>query len=675
MMGALLAGLALGAIYGLAATGIVMTYVSAGVMNLGYAALAYFVARFYYYLHIQQGWGIPEAAVLSIVIVGPLMGVVLWLALFRFIRLASQLIKIVVTIGLSVCISPIAILLFGNKPIVTPPGLAPEPVHVFHVLGTTVTLDQLIVYACVIVVVAGGAAVMAWTNLGLTVRAVVDSDAMASLSGVNPSKVAMGVWAVSTFIAGLSGVLVAPLIGLDIDAFTVLIAAAFAAVVAAEFTHVGRALLGGLLMGVVTGLIQYYLPPSSTFTADVVPSIPFAFIFLFLAYAVIRRGHLRETTARGGPLDVAIAPQGGSEVALARAASVLAGSGTSRRSIAIPVIGVAIVAILPAVLHGVWLAQVGLGLAYAIVFLSWTVVAGEGGMIWLCQISFAGIGAYVTAELATKHGWPVLAAMVAGGLVCAVVGTIIGALTVRLGELYVAMATLAFGVLVATLVLQVPSLDNFGLGISLGRPSFAEGSRGFGWFALGVFCVMSLLVANVRRSTFGMAMSAARWSDSAARMSGIRVVSVKVGLSAIAAFIAGLGGGVLACYMGGALPSEYDAFSGLIWLAVLVTVGIRSNGAALVAGLMFSFVPEIVTAYLPTAWGEVPPALFGLGAILVARNPEGTVAMHARQLEWILTRHHAASPTDLLIGQGMLSMADADIAVTLGASDPTATGR
>jgi branched-chain amino acid transport system permease protein len=172
----------------------------------------------------------------------------------------------------------------------------------------------------------------------------------------------------------------------------------------------------------------------------------------------------------------------------------------------------------------------------------------------------------------------------------------------------------------------------------------------FGWFALAVFCVLSLLVANVRRSTFGMAISAARWSDPGARMTGVKVVTVKVGLSAIAAFIAGIGGGLLASYMGGAVPAEYDTFAGLIWLAVLVTVGIRSNGAALVAGLMFSFVPELFLSFLPTKWGEVPPALFGLGAILVARNPEGTVAAHARQLEWLLTRHRSETPTAVLVG-------------------------
>lgn len=94
MIAALLAGLALGGVYALAASGIVMSYISSGILNFAFAAEAYFIARLYYYLHIQQGWGIAPAAVLSVLVVAPVLGVVLWAVLFRFLRLASSLIKI-----------------------------------------------------------------------------------------------------------------------------------------------------------------------------------------------------------------------------------------------------------------------------------------------------------------------------------------------------------------------------------------------------------------------------------------------------------------------------------------------------------------------------------------------------------------------------------------------------
>ena len=80
---------------------------------------------------------------------------------------------------------------------------------------TAVTLDQVIAYVCVLAIVVVGALILRFTEAGLSVRAMVDSEAMTSLSGSNPSRIAAGVWMVSTFLAGLAGILAAPVIGLD----------------------------------------------------------------------------------------------------------------------------------------------------------------------------------------------------------------------------------------------------------------------------------------------------------------------------------------------------------------------------------------------------------------------------------------------------------------------------
>ena len=61
-------------------------------------------------------------------------------------------------------------------------------------------------------------------------------------------------------------------------------------------------------------------------------------------------------------------------------------------------------------MSGYWVGLFAAAFAYGIIFLSWTIVTGEGGMLWLCQITFAGVGALTTAQLANHYGWPVLAA-------------------------------------------------------------------------------------------------------------------------------------------------------------------------------------------------------------------------------------------------------------------------
>ena len=150
MLEFVIAGLVLGGIYAIASAGLVITYTASGILNFSFGALAYFIARFYYYLHTQQNWGILPAAVVSIGVAAPLIGVFLYGVLFRYLRFTSPLIKVVATVGLLVSIPSVATVIFGNTAISLAPGLAPEPVRVFQFLGVPVTLDQIIVYGFVV---------------------------------------------------------------------------------------------------------------------------------------------------------------------------------------------------------------------------------------------------------------------------------------------------------------------------------------------------------------------------------------------------------------------------------------------------------------------------------------------------------------------------------------------
>ena len=143
---------------------------------------------------------------------------------------------------------------------------------------------------------------------------------------------------------------------------------------------------------------------------------------------------------------------------------------------------------------------------------------------------------------------------------------------------------------------------------------------------------------NLRRSTSGLALNAVRWTEPGSKTLGISVLQMKVLVAGLAAFVAGIGGAMLALSFGVALSANYATLVGVLWLAVLVTLGIRSNVAALFAGISSTILPELALVYLPKAWGNVPPVLFGLGAVAVAKYPEGTLAMQARQVRWVRTK-------------------------------------
>jgi branched-chain amino acid transport system permease protein len=634
-----IAGLVLGGIYAIAASGLVVTYQSAGILNFAFGALAYFIARMYYYLNTQHHWNIAAAGVLCILVAGPAIGVFLYFALFQYLRLSTTLVKIVATLGLSVTLPPLATVIFGNVTIIKAPGLAPQPVKVFKVDGVPVTMDQIIVYACVILIVVVGAIVLRYTDVGLRVRAMVDSPAMTSLSGSNPTSVSVGVWAVSVTLAGLVGILAAPIIGLDPGTDTLLMAAAFAAVIAAQLRNLPVAVIVGLLMGVAGGLVTKYLPPASSFTTAVIPSIPFAVTVIFLVYFLIRRGSINEESGVGGALDRAIAVNG----------DVLAedpNKDTSRSlGYAPSIVGVIIVALLPLFLHAFWVTQVALGVAYAVVLLGYSLVVGEGGMVWLCMVTFAGVGAMTAAQLATVHGWPILAAMLVGGIFALIIGAAIGMLTIRLGDLYVALVTLTFGLLMDNLVFSRNTFLQQGLGVTLNKPSFVRTDKAFVYFGLVVFCLVSVFIVNLRRSTTGMALTGVRTSEAASKTLGVSIFQMKVIIAALGALVAGIGGSLLAMeQQATALPANFATLLGVIWLAVLVTQGIRSNMAALIAGLAFTVFPALVQAHLAPKWGNIPPILFGLGAIALAKNPDGVLVMQARQIRSLLSRIRRPRP-------------------------------
>jgi len=636
----IIAGLVLGSIYALAASGLVITYVSTGILNFAFGSLAYFIARLYYHLHVEKDWEILPAAVVCLVVVAPLLGLFLYVTIFQFLRLSSQLIKVVVTIGLSVTIPPISNIIFGNVEIFLAPGLAPQPVAVYTVFDTAVTLDQIITYGSLLAIVIAGALVLRFTEAGLSVRAMVDSEAMTSLSGSNPTRIAAGVWMVSTFLAGLAGILGAPIIGLDAGKFTLLIAAAFAAVIAARLRSLPIAVIVALLMGIAGSLVQYWLPPDSEFLANVIPSIPFAFIVISLVYNIIRSGRVSEDEGVGGALDRAITPSGGSRLA----ASADAADPFPRLNFVFPIVIFAIVLVMPLILRPYWLGLLGQAAALGVVFLAYTLVTGEGGMLWLCQITFAGVGAIATAQLATDSGWPLLLAVVTGGVVAAVIGIVLGLLTIRLGNLYVALVTLTFGLLMETLVFTRDQFANQGAGVAVARPEFASDDRAFTYLVLGVFAILAILIVNLRRSTTGLALNAVRWSETASRTMGLSVLQMKVLISALAAFVAGVGGGLFAAQQKQAVPTQYATLAGLAWLAVLVTFGVRSNIAALLAAIGFVITPALFSTYLTSTWAQLPVFLFGVGAILLAKNPEGTVHMQAMQFQTLLRKLGGARP-------------------------------
>lgn len=612
----------LGGVYAISAVGLVMTYVSSKVLNFAHGAIAFFVAMAFYEMHSRWHWPLPVAAFVSIGVLSPALGLVLWVVLARNLARVSSVVMLVTTVGLYVAFTPLTFMVFGDQPIFEPAGLAGSKVSVFHPLGVAINANQVIVLFGTVVIGLGLVVLLRWTTAGLLIRAVVDSPSLSSLSGTDPRLVGAASWALGCFLAGLSGVLLTPLLGLDPASFTLLVVASLAAVVAARLGSLPLAFGGAILLGILQELSVKYAPSSGVLSAGIRPSLPFILMIVFLlGYQSFGRGRAvaaHRAVTRASTVDE---PETAAWV----------------RPVGFAVI-VAIVVAVSFMLPNFWVGIVGSGVCLAIALLSYAVVTGQAGIISLCQISFAGIGAITTAQLATDNHWPALLALLAGGLVAVPVALLVAVLAVRLGDLYVALATLGFALLMDNLVFPINHFDQQGAGKFVDRPVLGpihfDGDRSFLYLALAVFVLLSLLVRNLRRSSTGMTLVAVRSSETGVSTLGLSVVRAKLVAFGVSGFVAGIGGGMLAFYTLRARPASFDTLTGIVWLAVVVTLGVRTSVGPLLAGIVFVVFPELIsTWHLPHWAGQLPPLLFGLGAIGLAREPRGAVAQTSDQ--WI----------------------------------------
>ncbi|MYN13603.1 branched-chain amino acid ABC transporter permease [Pusillimonas sp. TS35] len=193
---------------------------------------------------------------------------------------------------------------------------------------------------------------------------------------------------------------------------------------------------------------------------------------------------------------------------------------------------------------------------------SFNLVFGYTGMLSFGHAAFFGVGAYATAMLLQSWQWPLLACLVASVAAGAVLALIIGFFSVRLNEVYFAMLTLAFGMMVFGVVHQWRSVTNGSDGIA----GFTVGSLGLGMdLALGnpsvyyhVVLVLVVLAAAVLyricRSSFGLILRAIRQNPERVAFCGVNVRAYRLAAFTIAGAFAGLAGGLMAPFLRIASP-------------------------------------------------------------------------------------------------------------------------
>jgi branched-chain amino acid transport system permease protein len=254
--------------------------------------------------------------------------------------------------------------------------------------------------------------------------------------------------------------------------------------------------------------------------------------------------------------------------------------------------------------------------------LSLVLLVGYGGQVSLCQMSFAGVGAFAMAKWG---GDGTIFGILLAGALTAAVGGLVALPSLRLQGLYLALSTMAFALFMQTMFFpQEQVFGNFG-SLKVGRldlPGISfDGERAYFVLLALMFALFGVFVLWVRRSTFGRILAAMRDSPVACATLGLSLTRTKLAVFMIAAAMAGIGGALLGGLKTTAGSTDFLMIQSLPLLLLAVIGGITSVGGALLGGMLFAL-PTLV----PQAWTWVGDLQFlwtGIAAVTIGRNPNG----------------------------------------------------
>lgn len=595
-------GIASGAIYSLAALGLVLTYKTSGVFNFAIGAQAAASAYVFYSLRIQAGLPWPIAALLTVLTVG-LLGSLLLERVAYWLGGGTAIMQVVASVGMLVALQAGLTGAYGYATISFKAFL---PTNGFQVGGVTILVSQMIVFALALATTVALTVYFRTTRLGVAMEAVVDDPSLLSLMATDPVRVRRVAWAIASSFVSMSGMLVAPILGIDVNAMLLLYVTAFGAAAAASFTSIPRTFVWSIVIGVIANVTSAELGTSSNrVVASLYNQVPF--LVLVVALLVIPRRKLVArglSTARTIPPIRSFSPRVN---ATGAAAAILLG------------------ALVPFLVPSYHVNQYSSGLAFTIIFASLGLLVWMSGQISLCQMAFASVGATTFAH-AQSAGLPWAGALLVAVLAAIPVGAVVSIPSFRLSGIYLAVATFGFGLLFQNLLYTTDIMFGQFNSVRAIRP-VAGGdelsNRGYYYLTLAFAVAVAALIIAVRRSRLGKLLRAVSECPAALEAHGVDVRQTRLIVFCMSGALAALGGALVAGVTGSAggdATGPFGFFNSLAMIAVLAFCGRRP----LVSPVLAAFIFEVAKIYPPltnSTVAEYQGVGFGLLALGVAVLP------------------------------------------------------
>ena len=589
-------GLVSGSVYGLAGTGLVLTYKTSGIFNFAYGSVAAVGVFIFYWLHTTHGLPWPLAAAIVLLVLSPVEGVLFEL-LARAIERRTTAVKVVATVGIMLIVYGIGAIWYGSQSLVFPQFL---PTTTTKVLGVYLTYSQMIVFGIAVISAASLYYLFRYVRLGIAMRGIVDDPDLVALTGESPVRIRRLAWIIGTIFATMAGLLIAPSLGLDVTVITLLVVQAFGAAAIGYFSSLPLTFAGGLLIGVLSALATKYTLNVS-WLSGLASGLPFIILFLVLIFMPARK--LMERRAR-----FALPAQRSWHAPI-------------RSRIGVTVLALVALAFVPPAAG--WDLNIWSNLVISVIlFLSLGLLVRTSGQISLCQMTFAAIGAAAFGHFLTDWHLPWLIALLLAALAAVPVGALVAIPAIRLRGVFLAVATLGLAILVEDLFFTTKAMFGPTVGgvhtprphVSIGGLDLSSG-EGFYYLVIVAAAATTFLIIGIERGRMGRLLAALRDSPTALEVHGTDVNILRTVVFCISAALAGAAGALTGSLYGYAVGPEFDWFQSLV-LAVLILIVVGdAPWYALIAAAGQVLIPSYVSL---TNVANYEFILFGIFAIMYA---------------------------------------------------------
>src|SRR5688572_16630519 len=295
----------------------------------------------------------------------------------------------------------------------------------------------------------------------------------------------------------------------------------------------------------------------------------------------------------------------------------------------------AVLALLPLVLPNAFWYDIAIRAAInAVVVIGLNLLIGYAGQISLGHAGFIGIGAYASAVLPSRLGWPPIAAVAAGAGAAALLALLVARPIMRLRGHSLAMATLGLGIILSMIFTNEVRWTGGPDGIVVLPFSLlgleVAGERQWYWVSAALLLVTLWAAGNLVDSPFGRAMRALRTAEPAARAVGVDPAGIKAKIFVLSAVGASLMGSVTAHYLGFVTPQVASFLTSVELLTMVVVGGMASLGGSVVGAAVLTVLPQLLSRF-----EGAETAVFGLVlAVTMIAMPRGLVPTLRERLGW-----------------------------------------